>query len=354
MRGVPRIVADDLTGALDAAAPFATPGRRVTLPWRSRRVSTDEPVAISSESRNLGRTEAVVETLRAFEEVRADGPALRFKKVDSMLRGHPVAEIAALMREHGFRRCVFAPAFPEMGRLTRGGRQFVVGPEGEHAVGPADLRRAFEEEGLTAALAGSPAAGTAAVVVVDAVAPEDLVTAARDLRAEDGTLWAGSRGLAAALAGSSEQQSVPPIGFVIVGTAHPATRAQAREIGLVCASVGPHDVAPQGTAQPLLINPVPQTSDAAETRRVLLEMLSQPALWTSRSGGVLVVGGDTLSTLLDAVAAGGLQILGEVGPGIPLSQICGGMLDGRYLVSKSGGFGAPGLLLDLLSDTFPN
>jgi uncharacterized protein YgbK (DUF1537 family) len=273
--------------------------------------------------------------------------------VDSVLRGHPVAEVAALVRAQGFRRCVFAPAFPEMGRVTRGGRQMVVGPEGERAVGPPDLRRAFEEEGLTAARAGSPAAGSATIVVVDAVAPGDLEAAVRDLGAEDRTLWAGSRGLAAALAGPAEPQRVPPIGYVIIGTAHSATRAQACAIESVCAPVGRDGAADHGLAPPILINPVPQTSDGAETRRVLLEHLSQPALWTSRQGGLLVVGGDTLSTLLDVVEAGELRVLGEVGPGIPLSQICGGALDGRCLVTKSGGFGTPGLLLDLLSGTAP-
>ena len=59
---------------------------------------------------------------------------------------------------------------------------------------------------------------------------------------------------------------------------------------------------------------------------------------------LFVTGGETLSVVLKAVGARSLDCLGEIGPGLPMSIVRGGKLDGCSIVSKSGGFGAPDLL----------
>lgn len=327
MRGPLRLLADDLTGALDAAAPFASPERPVEVPWRMGPSRADGPVAASSESRDLPREEALRRTLAAFESLRTGGAgALWFKKVDSVLRGHPVAETAALVRAGGFRRCVFAPAFPEMGRVTRGGRQFVVGAEGDRAVGPGDLRAAFGAKGLL----GMDGPG---VLVVDADAPGDLARAVGAIGLSEATLWAGSRGLAGALAGPRHLQPTPPIGAVVVGTTHPATRAQV-------AALADHALEP---ARPTLIDPVPACATGEETRAALREALGRLDL-RGPEPVLLVVGGDTLATVLDAAGVGRLEVMGEVAPGLPLARAVGGRLGGARLLTKSGGFGPPDLL----------
>ncbi len=344
-----RIIADDLTGALDAAAPFASAEGTVEVPWDGEPEAAAQLVAVTSESRNADRLEAVERTTRAVHRLGAGPPgALWFKKVDSVLRGNPIAETAAMFRAGRFTRCVFAPAFPEMGRVTRGGCQVLLGAEGNQPVGPPDIVAAFAREGLAAAVGGPDTSG-ATVLVADAETPDDLLALARAHARWDGVLWAGSRGLAAALAGPLAPRLPPPIGLIVVGTSHQVTRRQVRVIEPLVVRAMPGVALSFDVATPRLIDPVADAPDELATRRVLLETLSHLTSGGDRRAGLIIVGGDTLSTVLEATRTHSLQVLGEVGPGVPLMQVHGGDLDGRLMVTKSGGFGSPELLGNLLA-----
>ena len=135
-----RILADDLTGALDTAAGFTGDGP-VTVRW-DLGAPAGECIAMSSETREAAHDEAVARVTRLAAAL--PGPGILLKKVDSLLRGHVAAEIAATMRAGGFARAIFAPAFPDRGRVTRNGMQHVRSDAGlqmiETDVG-AELRR---------------------------------------------------------------------------------------------------------------------------------------------------------------------------------------------------------------------
>lgn len=112
---------------------------------------------------------------------------------------------------------------------------------------------------------------------------------------------------------------------------------------------GPDDVPRLDAARPLLIDPVPGAVDAASTRQTLLKAFGRFARGAQHRGGLIVVGGDTLSTVLEATVTDQLDVLGEVRPGLPLVRVRGGALDGASMVTKSGGFGSPDLLASLLA-----
>lgn len=328
-----RLIADDLTGALDAAAPFASLDAPVHLLLRDCPV-THEALTLSTESRDLSEPEAVARIRQAMQRVASNDGAdvLWFKKVDSVLRGHPLAETLAMLREGGFQRCVFAPAFPELGRVTRGGRQFVRTPDGGwQETTQGDLRAAFQH--LAPGLE---------IHVVDAASQPDLRAATLPFRHLPGTLWAGSRGLAEALAPGITTLPRPPVGLFVLGTSHPATRAQAQAVRQDIRSVGAGVISPRAD-QPVLLDPVPESRSATETAARLrrdLGRLEPP----SDGSAILVTGGDCLSLVLETVRASALECLGECAPGLPLSRVIGGTLDGVLIVSKSGGFGAPDTL----------
>jgi uncharacterized protein YgbK (DUF1537 family) len=69
---------------------------------------------------------------------------------------------------------------------------------------------------------------------------------------------------------------------------------------------------------------------------------------TAPPGGLAVVGGDTLFRLCRALDAESLVATGEWAPGIPVARIVGGRWDGVRLVTKSGAFGDPDVLVRLL------
>lgn len=106
-----RLLADDLTGALDSAAQFVPLVGAVPAFWHDA-VPKRLPGSTALDS---GTREA--DSHFAAERVAALAPALAaadiaFKKIDSLLRGAAAAEIAACLRAGGFAACVIAPAFP--------------------------------------------------------------------------------------------------------------------------------------------------------------------------------------------------------------------------------------------------
>ena len=62
-------------------------------------------------------------------------------------------------------------------------------------------------------------------------------------------------------------------------------------------------------------------------------------------GSLVVTGGATLHRLVRALCARSLLVVGEPMPGIARSRLEGGRWPGATVVSKSGAFGAPELLV---------
>ena len=124
------IVADDLTGAIDAAAPFATLGVSTGV-FLSPHGTLDSPewdvVSVNTQTRNLAGPEVETEVRSAVRKLVSAGHGRVFKKIDSTLRGHPGPEIAAAMAEAEAPYVFVAPSFPETGRTVRDGVLYIDG-----------------------------------------------------------------------------------------------------------------------------------------------------------------------------------------------------------------------------------
>src|SRR5687768_16798402 len=111
------ILADDLSGALDASAAFHHAGRPVTIvlsPDAWPQTSKDDVVAITTETRNassIAATDAVTAVIAAGH---ARGARLLYKKIDSTLRGPIAAEVAAVAASMPQARILFCPANPKV------------------------------------------------------------------------------------------------------------------------------------------------------------------------------------------------------------------------------------------------
>lgn len=342
--GPVRIVADDLTGALDAAAPFARPGHPVGLVLHATEIPDRAVLTISTESRDSTPADAAADTIRACDLLGGSGTgALWFHKVDSVLRGQPFVTTAAMMHHLQLPLCMFAPAFPAMGRVTRDGQHLVRIKDDWLPAARSDIVGELMAAGLIPESEAAAQTSGANALVVNAGTQGDLDRAVAR-QSEPRLLWVGSRALAEALAGAVVPVHCPHFAIVVVGTAHPATRAQlafTAEWLVPAAGTGPIRPDP---GQTVLIDPVPHSNDAAMTSDAVREAVLRidPAGLEGRS--LFVTGGETLSVVLKAVGAHSLDCLGEIGPGLPMSIVRGGRLDGCSIVSKSGGFGAPDLL----------
>ena len=108
-----RIVADDLSGAADCAASFA--GTAGPVPVFLRGVPEGAWSALDTDTRAMDEASAVAVTRRVFGQLAAAGAARPFvyKKIDSTLRGHVGAELAATgdgAGEHPARRTATPPS----------------------------------------------------------------------------------------------------------------------------------------------------------------------------------------------------------------------------------------------------
>src|SRR6185312_15749599 len=93
---------------------------------------------------------------------------------------------------------------------------------------------------------------------------------------------------------------------------------------------------------------LPANLPRAEAARRIETELSRLARRLPRPGTLLVAGGETLRGLCLSLGAKSLEVQGRIVPGLPRSILRGGHWDGVTVVSKSGAFGTPTLLRDLL------
>lgn len=350
------LVADDLTGAGDAAVGFAEAGWRAVLcldPDRPSRGHGTRPtvLAVSTGARAAGDAEAARRTARAVEAMLAAGADRLYLKVDSTLRGSVAGQLdgalTAWSQVHAQARAVVCPAFPAHGRTVVEGQVLVAGAPlassaaAQDPVTPrthGDLVRllpgAVHHRG--ADLSGPPGSR----LVVDAGDDDDLDRLARLLDEVGPELvMVGAGGLAAALGRTWSQ----PVGLgatpavrgrvlVAVSSLHPATTAQ-----LAWLVAGPL----AGDVDVLTTASTRTTADAAVAdlaARVGTALRSRPY------GAVVVVGGDGAAAVLTGLGADLVEIDAALVPGCPTGRVTGGRADGLRLVTKSGGFGGPATL----------
>src|SRR5262249_31707944 len=152
-----RLLADDLTGALDTAAEFVGAFGPLNVVWSTDSLAPgQQSFAIDSGTRELG-PEVAFAIVREIAPLLGDA-SIAYKKIDSLLRGPWIAELDACLQTGLWDACIVAPAFPYQGRRTRGGQQFAHVHDGSWSEVSQNLLRQFSERGLEARLA-DPAAG---------------------------------------------------------------------------------------------------------------------------------------------------------------------------------------------------
>ncbi len=133
------VIADDITGAAEIAGIAFARGAEVRLICGrdNATYSTDITTVIATDTRSMGEAEAAAETKRIVSHsllftllppkgrsVARNNSSL-FKKTDSALRGHVVAELTALMEVTGYERAVYLPANPSKRRVIRNGIYYI-------------------------------------------------------------------------------------------------------------------------------------------------------------------------------------------------------------------------------------
>jgi uncharacterized protein YgbK (DUF1537 family) len=176
-------------------------------------------------------------------------------------------------------------------------------------------------------------------------------------------LWSGTGGLAQALATGAITPALPTLTHPILGLFGSDQSATAAQL----AACEPHwTILPDGgSASTRHVTLRLATTDIAltsfrlppETPRPVaaahiarqIDRLLQPL---DPPGTLLVAGGETLRSVCQTLGATSLEVQGRIVPGVPRSILRGGRWNGVTVVSKSGAFGHPHLLRDLLPAIF--
>ena len=355
-------MADDLSGALDAAAGFHHAGHRVTIVWTAEawQQVREGVVGITTETRNAAPAPAAAKIAATIAQGRRLGAELRYKKIDSTLRGPVAAEIGALAQALPHARILFAPANPRAGRTVRGGVVLVHGvPVAETEFGRDPLSPV--KESAIARLLGDTAGGR--VVIPDVTAEADLDRAVARMDAA-GSPWVGvgsgalARPVAARLGagqGTRELRAALPTlppgpALMICGSAHPRNREQAAELerrhGVPVVELAPAAPAPAIAAAVSNIRARGAAAVTVEAARgdsaAVLRSVAGAAAEVVRATGVqrlFVTGGETAFALAREMGVSSLRFLREIEPGLSLSRAEPTHAPALHLAIKPGGFG---------------
>lgn len=249
------VLSDDLTGALDTGVKFSSHGIPVTVYPDGEPDFEDHGsqgvLVLNLESRHLDREEAAGRVRAAVTASRSRGFTSWYKKTDSTLRGNIGSELSALLDACGTGPLMFIPAYPETGRTTKFGIQYVDGVQVSDTAYGSDPLDPLQSSYIPAVISeqsnvpvevsdglifeeGDYPAGDRRIVVFDGETREDLIRIGNKLQ-EAGRLdlIAGCAGFASVVGemlspgpGVCADLHCPSRQFVICGSVNPVTIAQ--------------------------------------------------------------------------------------------------------------------------------
>ncbi|MDR1429998.1 MAG: hypothetical protein LBI85_06880 [Spirochaetaceae bacterium] len=408
------ILADDLTGANDTAIQFVNEGLSSlvlthTGGTNSSSFGNYDVIALNSGSRSMKAPDAyrTARDLTARFRTTLDGGRL-YKKVDSVLRGNPAAELSAVMDELDIPLAVVAPSFPANQSIVRQGKL----NSGSAGIDAVDIfSRGIKGKAGGIALEeirGGPAraarymldrhADGVNVFVADAVTDDDLeIIYHSSLLLDRPLVLSGSAALARHMARDMSRsragrlvrpERIPFSGgpvLVVAGTRQAETAAQLTTLSrinsspiirfkteLVCRGKAADAVLAafseasriMGDSGDLCIiavesmfkSEIPagdvdrleaESPDSAAAVSAALGSLADRLLGTFGFSVLISTGGDTTLGVCRSLGVEGIEPVAEICPGIPLGRIVGGPYEGRSMVTKSGRFGNQESLLEI-------
>lgn len=395
------IIADDLSGAADCASAFVKAGLETLVlidlhAGQSTETEFVQVISIDADTRRLPGAEAAQIHLDIFNRY-SSARQLLYKKIDSTLRGNFAEELGAIIHEAGM--AIVAPAFPQAGRFTRNGHQFlndtplelteiwrgegipgtafIPGLLARHginteSVGIAEIRQGTDR--LRAVLESCANNGMQAVVC-DVETDDDLRAIAQaSLALSVPRFWVGSAGLAnhlsAAAYGAVNPVLAAPLStggaiLTVVGSLSSVSRAQAEYLfdhGRMARIDVPASVLREGQANAqwqqlrdtlgtalrnesdlLIMISMEEPVDMGEGLELCQALAMLIAPLADHIGAVIATGGETARAILTAMGSTGLRLVGEVEPGVPLSIAAG--IKPINVITKAGAFGTRDTLM---------
>ncbi|MBT3995203.1 MAG: hypothetical protein HOF01_05335 [Chloroflexi bacterium] len=406
------IFADDLTGALDAAAPFAARGfRTVVSPNEELPIGANraEVISVNLGTRHLSSSEIFSRTSQAVTTLVGLGVKVLLNKIDSTLRGNPGVELVAALKTLEGDHAVLCSAYPQNEREIENGILLVSGipvadtDVGQDQLSPLSSSRvdeiisaSLERAGISGEVHVRGAEGGAAitdllpvVITLNASTDEDLrLLAERLVESSSTALVAGSAGLSVALADvldldrfhrrtssddldqlgrkvlvvTASQRQIVDAQFEMLGSqidiVHAELSVDEALAGVTDESIERMiDVAERVGIVVLRLGKLSTESDLSPDD--LLSMANtivgnlgaavRQITDAAKPDTLVVIGGDTASGVLDACGVSSLDLRGELQPGTVSGIPVDGTIADTLLITRAGGFGDENSLFELVT-----
>ena len=367
-------------------------------------------VSINSNSRGMSPQDAYKAIYNTISELKPNEKGYSvYKKVDSVLRGNPGQELAAAMDVLNVPLALAAPSFPANRSVIENGRLFSGGSTDSGGI---DAIKIFADqtgrkteniplgeirqgaENVAGFIDTRKKNGTQ-VFLADAVTDNDLEIVYKTSALLSAHIMAGSAGLANQLARyqnranavSYKKPSVLSSVLIIVGTRQGETASQIHHLSRVfqvpvirfdvhlaaenkveeASSLAYDEVTRYMkenkrlcviAVESMFTSEVPEgetVSDCAEGDDVSvaisvgLGVLTKKLMDSFHFPVILSTGGDTSLGICRQLGIKAMEPLTEICPGIPLGRVTGGAYDGSFIVTKSGRFGNPNSIVEILN-----
>ncbi|HFI0500852.1 TPA: four-carbon acid sugar kinase family protein [Streptococcus suis] len=402
------VIADDFTGALDTGVQFSNLGIKTLVTTNYQQIMTNDDIpdvqvlVVDTESRYLSPGDAYARVSELIKWAQKTDIKHIYKKVDSALRGNVAGEICAIVDQFPQEMIPFIPAFPEINRIVKDGKLYIDGIPVDESVFGKDpyepvtesniLQRLFDEQGIKGSLCRSANTieNQTGLILFDSETSEDLnLIADMLLVSNQFQISVGCAGFAKQLANKlfpmqNHKYSKEVGGLVVIcGSVNEVTEQQiikATQSGAIRYSL---------TCQQLMDNQYWNSKEGKleltemqnslkRDEIVIFETLSQQTkldlnkyketnnqldsdirfkigqalgvlsqfLLENDSRTFLFTGGDTLFQCMKVLGVEEISPLYELADGVVVSQFI--WKDKRIMViTKSGGFGAPELFIDI-------
>ncbi|HZJ82756.1 MAG TPA: four-carbon acid sugar kinase family protein [Clostridia bacterium] len=409
------IIADDFTGALDTGVQLSQKGITTqvvvhkTMDWNALNPNA-EILVVDTGSRHLEAQQAYRRVFELCKQAKKAGIKYFYKKTDSTLRGNIGAELSALMDACNLHRLPFIPGYPETGRTTKGGYQYVDGVPLHQTIFATDPLNPIDDAYIpniikkqsdkTVLVAGKPHIGVEellakekSICVLDSIDELEMEEISKELiKKKDITAIAGCAGFARYLdkvfplkiSQVKRELAYKPI-LAVIGSVNQVSIGQvqyAEKAGVKSQILDPiklidesyigsptyraHiEAAVQGINNHgcLIIKTVRNREDVmlvkdekgTFSKQDLYEGITESigclvseVIKRVKIGTLLVFGGDTALGIIHQLSCTSIMPGHEVLTGVPLSTIESSTFNGT-LITKAGGFGKESALIDIMT-----
>jgi uncharacterized protein YgbK (DUF1537 family) len=385
------IVADDFTGSNDTGVQLRRRGIPVNVVFSDELIKGEDSCVLDTESRALKPKEAFEKVSKNIASIPFNSFSHVMKKVDSTLRGSIGAEIKAIDNYYQSELIVFAPALPDLGRVTLNKIHQLNGvpiTKTEIAWDPNApvtddniyniMKNTFDEPvvhiGIDDVHSGNIDLNGARLFTFDTAVNSDMQNIIKAaLKTKKRILWVGAAAMADNLL--SINYAMPP-SLAVIASLSSVTRGQvvyAEKQGVKLVQVPMHEVLEnklnlqnladtvagllKSGEETILLSSATYSDDELQKSFLIASQKGiskeDMSIYTAKSiaqitalilekvkiSGLFLSGGDTAMGFFDTAKSLGSSIITEIAIGIPMMYLRGGKYDGLKIVTKAGAFG---------------